>query len=163
MNFNQIQFYSMLSEWFKFCSHWMMRGICMRVGLYPFYFEAFLLCPFKEVNMPLPTFQSQGTQGFQTFMSSRWSCRSCPLQHQCDLCSISNSFVPWISIPFKIEECRTHHFMWRMNKSTKWAYVLWVLILTSRSHSSLVLGPTELGTLIWGCWVLWLRVKNTEL
>lgn len=86
---------------------------------------------------------SQGTQGFPSFMSSRWSCRSCPQQQQCDLCSTNSPFVPWTSIPCQIEAYRTHRFYgeWRKMYAWVWVYVLWLLILTSRSHSPLVLRP----------------------
>lgn len=121
----------------------------MEAVLYSLCVEVFLLFTLKEVNVHLPTFWSQGAQGSRSFMSARWSCRSCPLEQQCDLCSANSPFVPRTSIPCQIEAYRTHRFYgeWRKMYAWVWVYVLWLLILTSRSHS----GPMEPRALMWGC------------
>lgn len=131
-----------------------MGSMCMEAVLYPFCFEAFFLFTLKEVNGHLPTFWSQEAQGFQIFMSSRWSCRSCPLQHQCDLCSINSPFVPWTSIPFKIEQYWTHHFIWRMKENVRLDVSLCAMVIDTDFKITLSTGPQAPQSsrhCFWGC------------
>ena len=107
-----------------------------------------------------------GTQGFWIFMSSRWSCRSCPLQHQCDLCSINSPLVPRTSIPFKIEEYWAHHFMWRMKENVNLDVSLCAMVIDTNFKITLPSYPQAppAQCIDWGMLgVLWVRLKSTKL
>lgn len=184
VDFNHVQF---CSKWFKSVSHCSLNngeyvcGSCFII----FLFWSIFFLTFKEVNVHLPISWSQGTQGLQTFMSSRWSCRSCPLQGQCDLCSFNSPFVPRTSIPFKIEVYGTHHFMWHMKGNIHRGASLCAMVIDSDFQITLPTGAQaprgsgpwcggarrtagqienhQVTMLLWRAWLCWVAATLRNL
>ena len=156
MNFNLIQFWNML---FKSISNSVLTdpwGVCVWKLIYIlFVLKHFFFSLWKRSVCICPHFglREHKPSGFLWAPDGVVGAVHCNISVIC-IALIALLFHE-IQLPSKYKsiECIISCGEWRGMCTWMWAYVLWFLVLTLKSHSTLILMHYQLSALVCGCWV----------